>query len=225
MWETWVWSSGEGNSNPLQHSCLENPMDGGAWWATVHGVAKSWTWLSDFTFTFTMWQVGRSLLLQPGEPCPALLHPKLASDSPPPLGQAVGVSGSPGQRATTWPLISPLFSWVAKVPEIINSIQQAHQEELHCQTEFNDTFPRSSRCCFAATWWWRSGSLRQPWSTSAWRASVTSGGFSSRISSSLRCSHWGMLSGSLAGAQVLLKALAATPWPSERSFRMQSCRV
>ena len=37
---------------PLQYSCLENPMDGGAWWATVHGVAKSLTWLRDFTFTF-----------------------------------------------------------------------------------------------------------------------------------------------------------------------------
>ena len=42
---------GEGNGNPLQYSCLENPTDGGAWWATVHGVAKSQTWLSDFTFT------------------------------------------------------------------------------------------------------------------------------------------------------------------------------
>ena len=39
-------------SRPLQHSCLENPMDTGAWWATVHGVAKSWTQLSDFTITF-----------------------------------------------------------------------------------------------------------------------------------------------------------------------------
>ena len=36
-------SPGEGNGNPLQYSCLENPMDGGAWWAAVHGVAKSWT--------------------------------------------------------------------------------------------------------------------------------------------------------------------------------------
>ena len=42
----------EGNSTPLQYSCLENPMDGGAWWAAVHGVAKSWTRLSDFTFSF-----------------------------------------------------------------------------------------------------------------------------------------------------------------------------
>ena len=40
------------SSNPLQYSCLENPMDRGAWWAAVHGVAKSWTRLSDFTFTF-----------------------------------------------------------------------------------------------------------------------------------------------------------------------------
>ena len=43
---------GEGNDTPLQCSCLENPMDGGAWWAAAHGVARSWTQLSDFTFTF-----------------------------------------------------------------------------------------------------------------------------------------------------------------------------
>ena len=43
-------SSGEGNGNPLQYSCLDNPMDGGAWQATVHGVTKSQTRLSDFTF-------------------------------------------------------------------------------------------------------------------------------------------------------------------------------
>ena len=43
---------GEGNGTPLQNSCLESPMDGGAWWAAVHGVAKSRTRLSDFTFTF-----------------------------------------------------------------------------------------------------------------------------------------------------------------------------
>ena len=42
---------GGGNGTPLYYSCLENPMDGGAWWAVVHGVAKSRTWLRDFTFT------------------------------------------------------------------------------------------------------------------------------------------------------------------------------
>ena len=44
--------NGEGDGIPLQYPCLENPMDGGAWKAAVHGVAKSWTQLSDFTFTF-----------------------------------------------------------------------------------------------------------------------------------------------------------------------------
>ena len=43
-------SLGKGNGNPLQFSSLENPMDGGAWWATVHGVGKSQTRLSEFTF-------------------------------------------------------------------------------------------------------------------------------------------------------------------------------
>ena len=45
-------SHGEGNSTPLQYSCLENPMDGGVWKAAVHGVAEGRTRLSDFTFTF-----------------------------------------------------------------------------------------------------------------------------------------------------------------------------
>ena len=55
---TWIklltskWLIGEGDGTPLQYSCLENPMDGGAWWAAVHGVAKNRTRLSDFTFTF-----------------------------------------------------------------------------------------------------------------------------------------------------------------------------
>ena len=47
-------SPGEGNGNPLQYSYLENPMDRGAWWATDYRVAKSWTRLSDFTFTFSL---------------------------------------------------------------------------------------------------------------------------------------------------------------------------
>ena len=51
--------SGEGNGTPLQYSCLENPMDGGAWWATVHGVAKSRTQLSDFHFHFSLSCIGK----------------------------------------------------------------------------------------------------------------------------------------------------------------------
>ena len=48
----WMLLAREGNGTPLQYSCLENPMDGGAWWAAVHGVARSQTQLGDFTFTF-----------------------------------------------------------------------------------------------------------------------------------------------------------------------------
>ena len=47
-----VIDGGESNGTPLQYSCLENPMDGGALWAAVHGVDKSQTRLSDFTFSF-----------------------------------------------------------------------------------------------------------------------------------------------------------------------------
>ena len=45
-------SPGEENGTPLQSSCLENSMDGRAWWAAVHGITKSQTQMSDFTFTF-----------------------------------------------------------------------------------------------------------------------------------------------------------------------------
>ena len=61
----------EGNGTPLQYSCLENPMDGGAWWAAVHGVAKSQTRLSDFTFTFHFMHWRRNWQLQ----CSCLENP------------------------------------------------------------------------------------------------------------------------------------------------------
>ena len=66
IWKEWIgnfffliflpYNLGEGNGTPLQYSCWENPMDAGAWWAAVHGVAKSQTWLSNFTFTFMHWR-------------------------------------------------------------------------------------------------------------------------------------------------------------------------
>ena len=52
------WSSGEGNGIPLQYFCLENPMDGGAWWAAVHGVSKSRIRLSDFTLALSTCVLG-----------------------------------------------------------------------------------------------------------------------------------------------------------------------
>ena len=55
----------EGNGNPLQYSCLENPMDGGAWWAAVHGVSKSRTRLSNFTFTFHFHALEKEMATHP----------------------------------------------------------------------------------------------------------------------------------------------------------------
>ena len=57
------YTTGEGNGNPLQYSCLENSMDGGAWWATVHGVTKGRTRLSDFTIL--LGKSGRQLQIAP----------------------------------------------------------------------------------------------------------------------------------------------------------------
>ena len=56
---------GEGNGNLLQCSCLENPMDGGAWWAAVHGAEKSQTRLSDFTFTFHVHALEKEMATHP----------------------------------------------------------------------------------------------------------------------------------------------------------------
>ena len=67
-----VVKSGEGYGTPLQYSCLENPMDGGVWWAAVHGVAKSQTQLSDFTFTFHFLGEGNGNPLQ----CSCLENPR-----------------------------------------------------------------------------------------------------------------------------------------------------
>ena len=59
-------SSGVGNGNPLQYSCLENPMDRGAWWATIHGVAKSWTRLNKLTQRLNLAQLLLDVTQAPG---------------------------------------------------------------------------------------------------------------------------------------------------------------
>ena len=68
LWASLVAQIGEGNGTPLQYSCLENPMDGGAWQAAVHGVAKSWTQLNDFTFTFHFHALEREMATQSSVP-------------------------------------------------------------------------------------------------------------------------------------------------------------
>ena len=65
-------SPGEGNGNQLQYSCLENPMDRVAWQATVHGIAKSQTRLSDFTFTFTF--ITKHMILSQSLKLSSLIH-------------------------------------------------------------------------------------------------------------------------------------------------------
>ena len=55
-------SPGEGNGNPLQYSCLENPMDGEAWWSIVHRVANSGTGLSNLTFNIYIYLVSSSFM-------------------------------------------------------------------------------------------------------------------------------------------------------------------
>ena len=79
--------TGEGNGTPLQYSCLENPMDGGAWKAAVHGVAKSRTRLSDFTFTFHFHALEKEMVTHssvlawriPGTGQPSGLPPSMGS--------------------------------------------------------------------------------------------------------------------------------------------------
>ena len=64
--------SDKGYGNPLQYSCLANPMGGGAWWAAVHGVARSWTRLSDFIFSLSCIGEGNGNPLQ----CSCLENPR-----------------------------------------------------------------------------------------------------------------------------------------------------
>ena len=86
-------STGEGNGNPLWYSCLENPMDGGAWWATVHGVAKSQTRLSDFTFFLSNASMLCAVLYLVAQPCPTFWDPM---DCSPPGSSVHG--DSPGKN-------------------------------------------------------------------------------------------------------------------------------
>ena len=79
------WFPEEGNGNPLQSSCLENPRDRGAWQATVHGVAKSWTRLNDWTHTHKHIDVDKSRRIFPSLPGSLMLHTYRQIHPHPPL--------------------------------------------------------------------------------------------------------------------------------------------
>ena len=82
---------GEGNGNPLQCSCLESPSDGGAWWATVHGVTESQTRLSDFTFTFPSYALEKEMAT----------HSSVLALRIPGTGESGGLP-SMGSQSRTW---------------------------------------------------------------------------------------------------------------------------
>ena len=90
-------SPGEGNGYPLQYSCLEDSIDRGAWWVIVHGITKSQTQLSDFTFLLTLTSIesvlpsNHLILCQPPSPFPLnLFQSQLFSSG----GQSIGASAS-----------------------------------------------------------------------------------------------------------------------------------
>ena len=99
---------GEGNGNPLQCSCLENPRDGGAWWAAVHGVAKSQTWLSDFTFTFDFHALEKEMAT----------HSSVLAWRIPGTGEPDGLPSMGSHRVGEW--VTLFFSAFFRCPFLIN---------------------------------------------------------------------------------------------------------
>ena len=105
---------GEGNGTPLQSSCLENPMDGGAWWATVHGVAKSRTRLSDFPFTFHFHALEKEMAT----------HSSILAWRIPGTGEPGGLP-SVGSHSRTW------LKWLSVQTEIRVNIEVSLSVFLH----------------------------------------------------------------------------------------------
>ena len=130
---------GVSDGTPLQYSCLESPMDGGPWWAAVHGVAKSRTWLSDFTFTFHFCTLEKEM----AAPSTALAWRIPGTGEPgrlPPMGShrvghdwsdlaAAGVSDDLGE----WYLS---FCWSVKVMETRLKVKEMFGEEMEAVSVF-----------------------------------------------------------------------------------------
>ena len=124
---------GEGHGNPLQYSCLENPLDRGAWWATVHRIAKSWTWpkwLSTHAQMDRFSSVAQSCVtLWPGGlqhtrlPCPSPT-PRACSNSHPSSWwcyPTISFSAAPFTFAFSLSWHQGLFQWVISLHQVSSS--------------------------------------------------------------------------------------------------------
>ena len=100
--------NGEGNGTPLQYSRLENPMDGGAWWAAVHGVAKSPTRLSEFTFTFHFHALEKEMAT----------HSSVLAWRIPGTGEPGGLPSMGSQSRTQLKQLSSSSSMILKCPRL-----------------------------------------------------------------------------------------------------------
>ena len=142
----WGRSPGEGNSNPLQYSCLENSMDRGAWWATVHGVTNSRTRLNDFTSLKTMVELMKIMetFFKGSHACTATSAPSPAAGHhhpmPPPETPGHSRASLTNQMVNT--KIRLIIFFVAKDGEALY-IQQKQYQELTVAQIMNSLLPNS----------------------------------------------------------------------------------
>ena len=129
-------TSGEGNDTPLEYSCLENPMDRGAWWAADRGVAKSWTRLSDLTFTFHFHALEKAMAT----------HSSV-------LAWRIPGTGEPGRLPSTG---------LHKVRHDWSDSAAAAAAAKHCSSQHipePDSVSLTSLCCSFSTWKTRRGTI------------------------------------------------------------------
>ena len=134
---------GEGNGTPLQYSCLENPMDGGAWKAAVHGVAKSRTRLSNFTFTFHFHALEKAMA------------PHLST-----LAWKIPWMEEPG-RLQSMGLLRVGHDWATSLS--LSCIGEGNGNPLHCSCLEN---PRDG-----GAWWAAVYGVTQSWTRLKWLSS------------------------------------------------------
>ena len=117
---------GEGDGIPLQYSCLENPMDGGAWWAAVHGVARSRTWLSDFTLTFHFHTLKKEMAA----------HSSVLVWRIPGTGEPGGLPSMGSHRVGhDWSNLAAAAAWLVWCPNIwfiLENVPCAHEDCVFC---------------------------------------------------------------------------------------------